>query len=148
MIRAIIQQVVEGVIKRFTASGRPDEMIESREYFQHYGFTSRPKSGAEGIVILMPGNYYMIASDDRRYRLQIEEGEAALYDDLGQKVHLTRAGIEASSPLKITASAPEVDMVATTKITMTAPEVDVSVTELLHFDGNGTARQITERFIA
>lgn len=31
---------------------------------------------------------------DRRYRLQgLAAGEVALYDDLGQKVHLTRGGI-------------------------------------------------------
>ncbi len=51
MIRGIIQSVFEGVIKRFTASGRADETITDREYFQHYGFTSRPLAGAEAIII-------------------------------------------------------------------------------------------------
>jgi phage gp45-like len=90
VIRGIIQQVIEGVIKRFSATGRPGETIADREYFQHYGFTSRPKPGAE-IIIIREGNHITaIASDDRRYRIVLEEGEVALYTDEGDKVHLKR----------------------------------------------------------
>lgn len=67
------------------------------ERFQNYGFTSSPHPGAEAIVVSVGGNQdhcVAIAVDDRRYRLVgLAEGEAALYDDLGQKVHLTRNGI-------------------------------------------------------
>lgn len=36
---------------------------------------------------------------DRRYRLKgLQNGEVALHDDQGQKVHITRAGIEVSVP--------------------------------------------------
>lgn len=126
MIRGIIQQVIEGVIKRFSASGRPDESIADREYFQHYGYTSRPLRGAE-IIIICEGNHIVaIAGDDRRYRIALEEGEAALYDDLGQKVHLTRTGIEAVSPIKATVTAPEVEIVAEVKVTMTTPIAEIS----------------------
>jgi phage gp45-like len=112
MIRGIVKSVVEGVIKRFTASGRPDETISDREYLQHYGYTSRPLAGAE-IIIIREGNHYLaIASDDRRYRISLKEGEVALYDDLGQKVHLTRDGIVVESPKRIYATAPEVTVTA------------------------------------
>lgn len=90
MIRGIITSVVEGVIKRFTASGRSDETITSREYFQHYAFTSRPLAGAEAIIIKEGNHFVMIASDDRRYRIALEAGEAALYTDEGDIVHLKR----------------------------------------------------------
>jgi phage baseplate assembly protein V len=90
MIRARIIEVIEGVIKRFSANGRANETITSREYFQHYGYTSRPLAAAEGIVIREGNQLVMIASDDRRYRTSLEEGECALYDDQGQKVHLKR----------------------------------------------------------
>lgn len=126
MIRGIVKSVVEGVVKRFSAYGRSDESIDNREYLQHYGFTSRPKAGAEIIIIREGGHFVAIASDDRRYRLALEEGEAALYDDLGQKAHLTRSGIEVSSPTKITATAPEVEVVASVKVTLTTPLLDVS----------------------
>ncbi|KAF0145125.1 MAG: mu-like prophage Flumu protein gp45 [Nitrospirae bacterium] len=90
MIRAIIQSVFEGVIKRLTASGRSDEIIENREYFQHYGFTSRPLSGAEAILIQDGNHIVMLASDDRRYRLAIEDGEVALYTDEGDHILFKR----------------------------------------------------------
>ncbi len=90
MVRSIISSVTEGVVKRFSGSGRSDETFTNREYFQHYGFTSRPLKDAEGILIKDGNNIILIASDDRRYRLQIEDGEVALYTDEGDKIHLKR----------------------------------------------------------
>lgn len=93
MVRSIISSITDGaevVIKRFSGSGRPDETFEDREYFQHYGFTSRPLSGAEGILIKEGNTIILIASDDRRYRLKVEDGEVALYTDEGDNIHLKR----------------------------------------------------------
>lgn len=90
MVRSIISSVTEGVIKRFSGSGRSDETFTSREYFQHYGFTSRPLKDAEGILIKDGNNIILVASDDRRYRIQVEDGEVALYTDEGDKIHLKR----------------------------------------------------------
>lgn len=126
MIRGIVISILEGVIKRFSASGRSDETISDREYFQHYGYTSRPKAGAEIIIIREGGQFIAVASDDRRYRITMEEGEVSLYDDLGQKVHLTRTGIQVATPLQITATAPEVTIVASVKVTLTTPLLAVS----------------------
>lgn len=67
------------------------------ERFQNYGHTSNPHPGAEGIMVSIGGNQdhgIVIVVDDRRYRLTgLAEGEVAMYDDLGQKVHLTRSGM-------------------------------------------------------
>jgi len=90
MIRGIILSVVEGAIKRFTAKGRANETFTNREYLQHYGFTSRPKAGAEAVIFRDGENIIMIASDDRRYRIALEEGEVALYTDEGDKIHFKR----------------------------------------------------------
>lgn len=90
MIRGIVKQVIEGFIKLFSATGRTDESFDQREYFQHYGFTSRPLSGAE-IIIIKEGNHIIaIGSDDRRYRIALEDGEVALYTDEGDFIHLKR----------------------------------------------------------
>lgn len=67
------------------------------EHFQHYGFTSVPHAGAEGIALAVggsTGHTVLINVDDRRYRLKgLQAGEVALHDDLGHTVHLTRDGI-------------------------------------------------------
>lgn len=123
MIRGIVIVVLEGLIKRFSASGRNGESFSSREYFQHYGFTSRPKEGAE-IIIIKEGNHYIaVASDDRRYRLALEDGEVALYTDEGDKIHLKRdKTIEVISGNKLIATVEnEVD------ITTKAAKVNASV---------------------
>jgi phage gp45-like len=93
MIRAIINAVSEGKIKLFAAAARIGESFANREYFQHYGFSSRPLKGAEGILIKEGNHIIMIASDDRRYRIKLEEGEVALYSDEGDHVHLKRGRV-------------------------------------------------------
>jgi len=74
-----------------------DQGADDVEHFQHYGLSSRAKAGAEGIALAVggsTGHTVVINVDDRRYRLTgLQEGEVALYDDLGHKVHLTRDGI-------------------------------------------------------
>lgn len=126
MIRGIVSAVTDGIVRLIAASGLAGQTFDKREFIQQYGLASHPKAGAE-VIFLVQGNVITaIASDDRRYRLALEDGEAALYDDLGQKVHLTRSGIQVTSPLKITATAPEVDIVATSKVVMTTPLLDVS----------------------
>ena len=94
MIRGIVDSVVPGVIQRITATvWDVVGAIANREFFQHYGFTSRPLAGSEVIFIRQGNHFVAIASDDRRYRITLEAGELALYDDQGQKVHLKRDGI-------------------------------------------------------
>lgn len=135
MIRGIVTSVVEGVIKRFSASGRPDETIENREYFQHYGFTSRPKAGAEIIIIREGGHFVAVGSDDRRYRIALENGEVALYTDEGDKVHLKRNRIiEIIGGEKIIATTKVAEVTATTSTTVTSPLVRVVATTKVTLD--------------
>lgn len=67
------------------------------ERFQSYGFTSVPHGGAEAVVAAVGGaraHLVALVVDDRRFRLSgLQGGEVAIYDDLGQAVHLTREGI-------------------------------------------------------
>lgn len=92
-VRTVISDVVEGAIKRFSGAGRKNEQFAGREYFQHYGFSSRPKPGAEGLAIVQGNTIHLIATEDRRYRISLQEGEVALYDDQGSAVHLKRGGV-------------------------------------------------------
>lgn len=100
------------------------ETLDGVERFQDYGLTSRPKPGAEAIAVAIGANRnhaVIIAVDDRRYRLTgLAEGEVALYDDLGSKVHLKRGG--------------EVHVVASTKVRSESPLTEC--TGNLKVDGN------------
>lgn len=93
-----------------------DEVQDGVERFQGYGFTSHPHPGAEAIAAAVGGtrsHLVVIQVEDRRYRLKnLAQGEVALFDDLGQVVHLKRDGIVIDSPLKVTIDAPEVDVFA------------------------------------
>jgi phage gp45-like len=141
MIRAIVKSVVEGVIKRFSATAL-EAGIDNREYFQHYGFSSRPLAGAEIIVIREGGHFIAVASDDRRYRISLDNGEVALYTDEGDTVHFKRGRIieiiggekvtvttkvaEITAATSATITSPTVTVVASSKVTLTTPLLEVS----------------------
>lgn len=73
------------------------EVQDNIEQFEAYGLTAHPKAGAEHLTVYLGGERghgVTVVVADRRYRLKsLAEGEVALYDDLGQKVHLKRTGI-------------------------------------------------------
>lgn len=134
MVRSIITSIAEGVIKRFSGSGRPGETFTDREYFQHYGFTSRPLDGAEGIALKKGNVIYLIASDDRRYRISLENGEVAIYSDEGDFIHFKRGKLLHVS----TGNKLEID--ATNEVEITAPSIkligDVEIQGGLSATGN------------
>ncbi len=72
------------------------ETRDDIERFQNYGFTSRPRDGAEAVVLFVGGRRdhgLCIAVDDRRHRLKnLESGEVAIYNDAGAKVVLKASG--------------------------------------------------------
>ena len=131
VIRAIIQSAVEGVIKRFTASGRTNETIEDREYMQHYGFTSMPQPGAEGVVIHEGNHYIMVATDDRRYRIPVVAGEVCIYTDEGDSIHFERGRIIAvTSGAEVDVTAPVIKLAASTSVTINTPLLDLQVDQI------------------
>ena len=82
-----------------------EEIRDGTPLMALWGFASRPKEGADGVLVFVGGNRskgIVIATNDRRFQLELAEGEVAMHDDLGQKVHLTRAGIVADAPLGLT----------------------------------------------
>lgn len=85
------------------------EVGDDLEHYEAYGFTSRPLDpetdgrGAEALVVDVgdtTDHQVAILVGDRRYRLTaLAQGEVAIYDDQGQRVHLTRSGIVIKSGL-------------------------------------------------
>lgn len=79
-----------------------DEVRDDLEHFEPYGFSSEPHEDAEVFALFPCGDRshgVVICVADRRFRLRpLKAGEVAIFDDLGQKVHLTREGIDVSTP--------------------------------------------------
>lgn len=73
------------------------EVRDGIEILHQYGFTSIPNGKPEGLYFSVGGDRdhgVLICVADRQFRLKsLAAGEVALYDDLGQAVHLTRDGI-------------------------------------------------------
>lgn len=125
--RAVVQLVVDTAkLQTVQVQVRSGEVRDDVEHFQHYGFTSVPLPGAEGVALAVggsTGHLVVICIDDRRYRVVgLAPGEMAIYDDLGQKVHLTRAGMV-------------VDGAGLPITFQNAPSIDFNVDEVRH---NGT----------
>lgn len=119
--RAVIKASrAEGGFMTVQVTALDGEILDGLPLIQDYGFASRPRSGAQGVIACVGGNRraaLVIATEDKRYRLQLgEDGESAIYDDLGQKVHLTRAGIviETTLPIEVNAASVAIDAAAVT----------------------------------
>lgn len=98
-----------------------DGEIRTVERYQEYGFSSVPHRGAEAVAVFVGGNRdhgMVIATGDRRYRLKGQkDGEVAIWDDQGQKVHLKRGKeIEVAGCDKLTAN-------VATQTTITCPDI-------------------------
>ncbi len=108
--RAVIASIDDGGgLQRLQLKALADEVMDLRERFQEYGFSSRPHPGAEAVLVSLGGNRtntVVIAVDDRRYRLKsLGKGDVALYSS-GENYLILRANgdIEAHAPGNLTAS--------------------------------------------
>jgi len=108
--RVVVTRVDESKkLRTAQFTGRRGATTQAAEMFSHYGFASHPIPGScEGISVACGGiddHQVLIATADRSVKITLAEGEVALHDDLGQKVHLTRAGIVIETPGAVTVNA-------------------------------------------
>lgn len=90
--RAVAARNTHGKLIGVQMEGLSGESV-SGELFQHYGFSSAPLAGAEYLVIPVGGNSkhaVVVASEDGRYRLTLQDGEVSLYTDEGAYIHMKR----------------------------------------------------------
>jgi phage baseplate assembly protein V len=146
LVRALVIAATgtAGKVARIEASGRPGEKFEDREMFQHFGFASRPKGGAECVFLISGGQIISVAEEDRGYRPALAEGEAALFNSAGDLVHLKATGeIEVAATVKVKATAPAIEAIAAATAIITAPSIaangNVTVTGNLSVTGNISA---------
>jgi phage baseplate assembly protein V len=85
------------------------ELISDIPRFIEYGFTSNPPAGTQAVVAMKNGDRndgIVIATSNAKYRMKgLATGEVAIYDDSGQSVYLSAAGIVVNGggkPIEIT----------------------------------------------
>lgn len=93
--RAVLRRVNSAPgVQTVQGDGLADEALQGNEMMQHYGFTSVPLPGCEGIVVPVGGQTahgVIIATEHGIYRLKsLKPGEVALYTDEGSKIVLKR----------------------------------------------------------
>ncbi|EFH09382.1 phage baseplate assembly protein [Pseudoroseomonas cervicalis] len=60
-----------------------------------FGIASRPPVGADALVLFVAGNRtggVVVATNDRRYQVDLAEGEVALHTNDGTLIHLRKGG--------------------------------------------------------
>jgi phage baseplate assembly protein V len=92
--RALVRLVDDtGKRQRVQVEALKGELRDGVERPQNYGFTAHPFAGADAFLVCLGGSREQtiaLVVDDRRYRLLLQEGEVAMYDDQGQAVKLLR----------------------------------------------------------
>ncbi|MCL2219336.1 MAG: phage baseplate assembly protein [Chitinispirillia bacterium] len=139
IIRGLIKAVrpaKSGGPARFDASGRPSEEFINREMFQHYGVSSRPPEGAECLILRSGGNVFLIASDDRRYKIGLNDGEVALHDAFRNVVHMQAGG---NILVKAGGTAGKVAIEAAGEVSVNAAKAVVNAEKVLFGPATGEA---------
>jgi len=87
-----------------------DEPLSNLRRVEPYGFSYRPKPGCQTYLLFPSGDRsygVAIVIGDKRYQMELVEGEVALHDDENNYVHIKRGGIiEVKAATKVIADVP------------------------------------------
>lgn len=126
------------------------ETVQAAELFQHFGFTSGPPAGTQMIVLPLGGSTshsVIIATENGAFRVDVASGEACIYSQWGDKVHLKQERIEVETKtLHLRAS--EQVLLETPAFNMVAPgggATAATITGSLHASGDLSAGAVSLR---
>ena len=121
--RRLRNLIDRGVLKRTRYNGgvrllqttlRQGFSIDDIEHVEPYGVSSHAPTGAEPIVISMGGNRdrsIILLVNDRRYKIELNEGEVALHTQFGDYLKLRDDNvIEMKSATKVLIDAPLLEL--------------------------------------
>jgi phage baseplate assembly protein V len=124
--------------KQVQARVLADEILPNIDRIEPYGFSYRPKEGAQTYLLFPAGDRshgVAIIIGDKQYNMQIEAGEVALHDDEENVVHIKRGGeIVVNANTRITLKAPQIVLDGQVLMTQSA-----TVTQGLSVMGQGGA---------
>ncbi|WP_336341759.1 phage baseplate assembly protein V [Pseudomonas atacamensis] len=118
----VMMMFARGVLRGVTDTGPrqqvqvellKDELRDGLEHMQNYGFTSHP-TGGDCAVAFNGGNReqgIVLVVDDRRYRIPLQAGEVAIYDDLGNKFELLREMVKVTAVQHVEVVAPTIKLI-------------------------------------
>ena len=88
-------------------------VLDDVQHIEPFGFTSHPENNAETVILAFKGNgshTVAIVVDDTRYKLEVAEGEVAIFNRHGDKVHIKDSGdIEIKAASKVLIDTPEAE---------------------------------------
>ena len=86
-----------GIVQLLQVQFSATDVRDNTPRVAEYGFTSNPKTDCQAVFLCVGGdrsNGVVIGTNDPNARLKnLQVGEVAIYDDLGQSIWLTRTGI-------------------------------------------------------
>lgn len=87
-----------------------EEPLSNLRRVEPYGFSYRPKPGCQTYLLFPSGDRsygVAIVIGDKRFQMELVEGEVALHDDENNYVHIKRGGIiEVKAATKVIADTP------------------------------------------
>lgn len=87
-----------------------DEVLSNLARVEPYGFSYRPKSGCQTYLVFPSGDRaqgVVLIIGDKRYQMDLAEGEVGLHDDEGNWVHIKRGGVvEVKAATKVISDTP------------------------------------------
>ena len=110
-------------VQLLQADALAGETAQAVEFFQHFGFTSGPPAGTQLIVLPLGGrtaHSVVVATENGAYRLDVQSGEACLYSQWGDKVHVRQERIDVETKV-LHLKASEQVVFETPSITMQGP---------------------------
>jgi phage baseplate assembly protein V len=160
LARAIGSMMARGTVVLATATSKMQtlqikllsgEVQDDVEHIEPYGFTAHPHAGAEHVTLFFGGNRshgVTIMVADRRYRLQgLAEGEVALSDDLGQKIHLTRNGIviDGAGLTMTIQNIDDLNVTAAGAVNVTAGGKATVTADIIELNGGGAVKGVVQK---
>lgn len=130
--RAVVRLVdPAAMLQQLQAEALAHEVLDQVEHWEPYGYTCRPHPGAEALLLSLGGRRaHTIALNvaDRRFRMKnLAPGEVALYTDEGDVIHFKRGQhIYIDAGAKVTAKAPNVEVIAGTRVLLDTPETEIT----------------------